>query len=111
MLKRPNAELTGWADAARHRANEQKSTRAETFENSLGSAQSARYAVRVQFCNWMDPAFDNGDKIRYNGFIVINLSDHYSQKGGMYVATLNHLSRLQGIAACYCLYTPPLEDA
>ena len=59
----------------------------------------------------MDPAFDNGDKTRYNGFIVINLSGYYSQKGGTYVATLNNLSRLQGIAACYCLYTPPLEDA
>jgi hypothetical protein len=59
----------------------------------------------------MESAFDNGDKTRYNGFIVINLSGHYLQKGGMYVATLNHLSRLQGIAAGYCLYTPPLEDA
>jgi hypothetical protein len=58
------------------------------------------------------PAFDNGQKIRYNGFIVIKLSGHYLQKGGMYMATLNSPSRLQGIAACYsCLYTPPLEEA
>jgi hypothetical protein len=38
MPKRLNAELTGWADAARHLATEQMSTRGETFENSLGSA-------------------------------------------------------------------------
>ena len=59
----------------------------------------------------MEPIFDNGDKIRYDGFIGIHLSVHFSQKGGAYMARLNNLSRLQGIAACYCLYTPPLEDA
>lgn len=61
--------------------------------------------------HWMAPAFDNGAKICYDCPIVITLSVHFSQKGGAYVASLSNLSRLQGSAACYCLYTPLFEDA
>ena len=55
--------------------------------------------------------FDNGAKLAKMVLIVINFSGHYSQKGGMYVATLNTLSRLQGSAAYHCLCTSPLEEA
>jgi hypothetical protein len=65
----------------------------------------------MRWDNRMAPVFDNGDDIRYDRFIVINFSVHFSQKGGARMAMPNNLSRLQGIAQCYGLRTPPFEDA
>jgi hypothetical protein len=58
----------------------------------------------------MDPVFDNGDNNRYDGFIVVNFSIWFSQKGGMQMSVVNNLSRLQGNVACDCLCTPLLEE-